>query len=135
MGSEEEKMGYAPLENDISSHETVDQQLLVDVRAPQSGSGKWKAGLCESFFSCEWLLTFFIPCLSAAQTASNLGLDHDRTFCLTCFFPHFLFPTVFHHRELIRQRHGINGTGCGDFCAMFWCFSCVLAQQNLQTKK
>ncbi|CBY24089.1 unnamed protein product [Oikopleura dioica] len=100
------------------------------------GSGKWQAGLTESFLTCgEWLKAYCCPCMSLASTARDLGLEYDRTFWLTCCCPHFLFPTAFHHRELIRQRHGIIGSGCDDFWTMFFCFTCVLAQHGIQTKK
>jgi hypothetical protein len=51
------------------------------------------------------------PCMSVASTARDLGLDYDRTFWLTCCCTHAIFATVFHQRELIRQRHGIIGSG------------------------
>jgi len=113
-----------------------DQQLLVDIAAPQIGSIKWRASLVESMFSCgTWLKALWFPCMSVASTARDLGLDYDRTFWLTCCCTHAIFATVFHQRELIRQRHGIIGSGCEDFCSMLFCFSCVLAQHSLQTKK
>ncbi|CAG5106180.1 Oidioi.mRNA.OKI2018_I69.chr1.g2726.t1.cds [Oikopleura dioica] len=122
----------------------TDQQLL-DVGSPLKkfkrfstlfmGSGKWKVGLVESCFSLECCKAYWCPCCSLADTSRELGLDYDRTFWFTFFCWHAMFPIAFQHRELIRQRHGIIGSGCDDFCTLLWCAQCVLAQHHLHMKK
>ncbi|RBQ69412.1 hypothetical protein FVER14953_20947 [Fusarium verticillioides] len=33
-------------------------------------------------------------------------------------------------RGEIREAHGIEGSGMGDYCASFWCLCCALIQQE-----
>lgn len=33
-------------------------------------------------------------------------------------------------RGEIRERFGIKGSGCGDYCTTYWCLCCALIQQD-----
>jgi hypothetical protein len=37
-------------------------------------------------------------------------------------------------RGEIREKYGIEGSGCGDCCTSYWCLCCALIQQEKEVK-
>lgn len=52
--------------------------------------------------------------------------------CLTVFFNGWIYS--FMKRKEIRKRFEIEGSGCGDCCAAFWCQCCQIIQADKEVK-
>jgi Cys-rich protein (TIGR01571 family) len=47
----------------------------------------------------------------------------------------FIVVVALQLRSAVRARYAIQGDGCGDCCAAFWCLPCVLTQLQAQIWK
>ncbi|KAI0892890.1 PLAC8 family protein [Annulohypoxylon nitens] len=106
--------------------------------------GDWQNGLfgcCSPCDSC--LLGIFAPCLLIGRASSRMrdpgspspelcNSDCMIHGCLTVFFNGWIYS--FMKRKEIRERFEIEGSGCGDCCAAFWCQYCQIIQADKEVK-
>ncbi|XP_045170201.1 uncharacterized protein LOC123532714 [Mercenaria mercenaria] len=91
--------------------------------------GEWQTGLCGCFENCTiCIITYFVPCLTAGQTAEKVG----ESCCLYGFLS-ILGPIGIWSRAKIRgkvrEQLGIDGS-FGMDCVLHWfCGLCALTQE------
>lgn len=91
--------------------------------------GDWSNGLFGCFSNCGvCIFTYFLPCVTAGQTAEKVGES-----CMLYGFLSLLGPIGIYTRAKIRSKvretKGIDG-GFGMDCLMHWfCGLCALIQE------
>ncbi|KAI0484964.1 PLAC8 family-domain-containing protein [Xylariaceae sp. FL0804] len=112
--------------------------------APAYG-GEWQSGLCECTPFSTCLLGWCLPCLLIGNTAERMRdpsmqnssmmnsecLVYTAVACCTgCGWIYAMMK-----RGEIRKKYGIEGSGCGDCSAAYWCPCCSLIQQDNEVKR
>lgn len=88
------------------------------VKQWQTPPGSWCCGQSMKTCLCAW----FNPCYQCGL--SKRMNEHCCIGCATC--PGGLASM----RAVIRTRHNIEGTLCGDHCSSYWCRPCVMIQMS-----
>ncbi|KAK3290452.1 PLAC8 family-domain-containing protein [Chaetomium fimeti] len=100
---------------------------------------EWQTGLCSFFSSGHCFMGCCCPCMLANRTHELLEDPDEKTpsgcgpvgcgWCLAemagglgCIFG-------FLQRKKIREKHGIEGSTCGDLCVNWCCPCCSVIQQ------
>ncbi|KAL2844516.1 PLAC8 family protein [Aspergillus pseudoustus] len=100
----------------------------------------WNHSLCDC---CSpgtlCLLTCCLPCLTFGKTqarSQDPTLQNYSSINSECLIFGFLSLGYFQwiiqtiRRGEMREKHGIEGSCCGDCCATFWCGCCTLVQEE-----
>ncbi|KAJ0418671.1 PLAC8-domain-containing protein [Aspergillus carlsbadensis] len=94
-------------------------------------------GCCSPGTLC--LLTCCLPCLTFGKTQARLQdptLQSHSSINSECLIFGFLSLGYFQwiiqtiRRGEAREKHGIEGSCCGDCCTTFWCGCCALVQEE-----
>ncbi|CAK5272335.1 unnamed protein product [Mycena citricolor] len=110
-----------------------------------SGKREWSEGLCGCFGACGTFCgACFCPCIYYGKNRqrlahlTNKGTPHPDggsccsgmcwAHCCLTSFGGWGFILQCLNRGDTRERYGIEGGGCGDCCASFWCASCDITQ-------
>ncbi|KDO25369.1 hypothetical protein SPRG_09193 [Saprolegnia parasitica CBS 223.65] len=95
--------------------------------------GQWKSGICGCLDACvpNFLMVWFCPCISFAQTRHRLNGSFWSSCCL--FTLCFGLP-IFCIRGEVRARFRIPGSCCEDVCCACCCPICVLTQVATHTE-
>ncbi|KAI1369622.1 PLAC8 family-domain-containing protein [Xylaria arbuscula] len=131
------------------------QQQYYAQTAPMSAShqptarlekpeGEWQTGICSCGPCSSCLLAWCLPCILLGNTSERIrdpsmqSADMLNSDCLihgaiSCFTGCGWIYAMLKRGE-IRERYGIQGSGCGDCCVSFWCSCCALIQQDNEVK-
>eukprot|EP00762_Andalucia_godoyi_P006496 ANDGO_02847.mRNA.1 Protein PLANT CADMIUM RESISTANCE 1 len=95
----------------------------------KSALGGWDSGTCscfEDFGSC--IMGLCCPCIQLGTIRRDVD---DQSCCLCCLFD-LICPccATCAARTAVRNAFGIEGSGCGDFCAAICCFFCTTCQMR-----
>ncbi|KAI1276767.1 PLAC8 family-domain-containing protein [Xylaria sp. FL0933] len=105
---------------------------------------EWQTGICSCGPCSSCLLAWCLPCILLGRTSERIRdptmetadmlnsdcLIHGAISCFTgCGWIYAMLK-----RGEIRERYGIEGSGCGDCCVSFWCSCCALIQQDNEVK-
>ncbi|KIW53495.1 hypothetical protein PV05_09064 [Exophiala xenobiotica] len=103
--------------------------------------GEWSFGLfdcCSPFGTC--CLSFWCPCILYGKTHAREHGDPDSSgvnssccawYMLSCFAAQGILQCM--TRGSMRERHGIEGGGCGDFWTSCCCTCCTLIQEEKES--
>ncbi|KAI1430200.1 PLAC8 family-domain-containing protein [Xylaria sp. FL1777] len=147
-GQEEGVYGQAPMPN--NQQQPYYAQPAPMVANPQSrgplekGENEWQNGICSWGPCSSCLLAWCLPCILLGQTSERIRdpsmqnadllnsdcLLHGAISCFTGFG--WIYAML--KRGEIRERYGIQGSGCDDCCVSFWCSCCALIQQDNEVK-
>ncbi|MBN3318570.1 CNFN protein, partial [Atractosteus spatula] len=104
-------------------------------------SAEWSSGVCDccSDLGVCCCGMFCFPCLMC-HTASEFGwcccMPLLETFCFAYTGINPLpCPVSICLRSSMRKRYGINGSLCGDFCTLCFCYSCTWCQMAREIKR
>lgn len=104
----------------------------------------WESGLCDCcspMGTCCW--GFWLPCCLFGKTQSRLAdpaLKEHSYLNGNCCLYYLTAQVGFHwvllmiRRGEIRNRFGIEGSGCGDCCTSYWCPCCVMIQHEKEVE-
>lgn len=95
----------------------------------------WETGLCECFSDCNTCCSAY--CCGCFDVAYHYSAAEDRH-CgpmdgcggVCCFLCCATFA-----RNKIRQKYDIPGTFVGDFCCIWFCTCCAIAQQSRELRQ
>jgi len=91
--------------------------------------GEWANGLCgcfNNFGTC--IITYFVPCLTAGQTAEKVGLGCFLYGCLSTLGPVGVWSRA-KVRGMVRESKGIDGSFGMDCVMHMFCALCALVQE------
>ncbi|KAE8151983.1 PLAC8 family-domain-containing protein [Aspergillus avenaceus] len=96
---------------------------------------------CSPFGTC--CMSFWLPCCLHGKTHSRLDDPYlkEHSYCngscclytLTSYIGFHWVPLMM-QRTKIRQRFGIDGSGCGDCCSACCCPCCVMMQNEKEVE-
>ncbi|KAI3337741.1 PLAC8 family-domain-containing protein [Ustulina deusta] len=139
--------GQAPMPNDQQQAYAQPPPMAVNHQSQghlEKGEGEWQTGICSCGPCSSCLLAWCLPCILLGQTSERIRdpsmqsadmlnsdcLLHAGISCLTgCGWIYAMVK-----RTEIRERYGIQGSGCNDCCVSFWCSCCALIQQDNEVK-
>ncbi|KAI0206315.1 PLAC8 family-domain-containing protein [Astrocystis sublimbata] len=113
-------------------------------RQLEKEAGEWQTGICSCGPCSSCLLAWCLPCLLLGQTSERMrdpsmqSADNCNSDCLiytaiSCFTGCGWIYAMLKRGE-IRERYGIQGSGCNDCCVSYWCPCCALIQQDNEVK-
>ncbi|KIW12538.1 hypothetical protein PV08_09815 [Exophiala spinifera] len=103
--------------------------------------GSWTFGLFDCFSpfgTC--CLSCWCPCILYGRTyardhgdpdASGMNASCCAWYMLSCFGAQCILQCL--NRTSMRERHGIEGGSCGDFCTSCCCTCCALIQEDKES--
>ncbi|KAJ7102896.1 PLAC8 family-domain-containing protein [Mycena epipterygia] len=109
------------------------------------GEREWSHGLCGCFEACgTYCYACWCPCVVYGKNKQRVSHLNNRSSpdpdggscCSGSCWAHLFLNSFFGagfilqciNRGEVRGRYGVEGGGCGDCCASFWCGPCDLTQ-------
>jgi len=107
-------------------------------QAAPGAVGKWSFGLCDCCCPVSTCcLATWCPCILYGKTYAREHGDPDSNGVNSNCLAYYLLTCIggaciiqFIGRGATRERYGIQGSTCGDFCAAWCCGCCVLVQEE-----
>ncbi|KIV95193.1 hypothetical protein PV10_02873 [Exophiala mesophila] len=108
----------------------------------RGANGAWSFGLFDCFSpfgTC--CLSCWCPCILYGKNQDIERGDPDSSgcngsclawYCLSCFGVSCILQCI--NRTSLREKYGIEGGSCGDFCTSCCCTCCALIQENKEVK-
>ena len=84
------------------------------------------ASTCNSDCCVSFMLTCFLGCGCLCVTPPLAFIDLK----LTCVGDRWTMK----QRGQVREKYGIEGSGCGDCCTAFWCPCCAMVQNDKEVR-
>ncbi|KAI0525948.1 PLAC8 family-domain-containing protein [Xylaria bambusicola] len=146
-GQEQGVYGQPPESNGQQQYYAQPAPMATSRQAPvhlEKPEGEWQNGICSCGPCGSCLLAWCLPCIllgrtserirdPSMETADSLNSDCLIHGAVTCFTGcGWIYAMI--KRGEIRERYGIQGSGCGDCCVSFWCSCCALIQQDNEVK-
>jgi len=120
--------------NGASAHHTHHQ-------GPPGAQGEWTFGLCDCccpFGTC--CMATWCPCFLYGKTYAREHGEPDSSGCNSSCLAWYALSCIggacilqFLNRGSTREKYGIRGGSCGDFCTSWCCICCALVQEEKES--